>query len=319
MHYYEDKQLDLKEGSKDQNVLPDDTPNTKENYVWELQADLNGLGYAAGKADGWFGPRSREAAAAFQKDAKGTARQEQGGASGPGRTTREEPPVFTGESTGVVNWATAQELQRWKEKRWQRPAPVLVFQIEDVRDRLPTNPQRSSQVRSPSDIDRLVLHCTDAAPSWGVMDCARYDVGPNHISAQGCPTITYAYFVNADGGVQKCLSHEVVSWHVGDWNYRSLGVVLAYRASGSSAPPPAIQLIAAAELFARLCQTLNLKPEANIVGHRELPGTGYNLDPQGHKILRKECPGLLVDLDDFRRETARRLQTLPATPGGAHA
>jgi N-acetyl-anhydromuramyl-L-alanine amidase AmpD len=319
MHYYEDPQLRLTEGSKDQNVLPSHEPNVPENFVRELQADLNALGYAAGKADGWFGPRTTMAVKTFQQDAKGTVRQEQGSASAPGRTLKEEPPLFKGESTGVVDGATAQELQRWKEKRWQRPSPALIYTVEDIRDRLPINPRLQPRLRRPSDIDRLVLHCTDAAPDWGAMECARYDIGPNHISSQGCPTITYTYFVNADGRVQQCLSHTVVSWHVGDWNYRSLGIVLAYRATGNSAPPPAVQLQAAAELFARLCQTLNLKPNGNVVGHRELPGTGYHLDAQGRKILRKECPGLLVDLDEFRRETARRLQNLATASGGTHA
>jgi len=37
-------------------VLPSQEPIVPENIVRELQADLNALGYAAGKADGWFGP-----------------------------------------------------------------------------------------------------------------------------------------------------------------------------------------------------------------------------------------------------------------------
>ncbi len=319
MHYYENRNLRMAEGSQDQNVPPPHKPDQPENFVRELQADLNSLGYAAGKADGWFGARTLAAVLAFQKDARGTARQEQASALGPGRSLTEAQPPFQGESNGVVDWATAQEVQRWKEKRWQRPVPALSFAVEDIRDSLPLNPRLQPRLRRPGDIDRLVLHCTDAAPSWGALECARYDVGPNHISAKGCPTITYAYFVNADGRVQKCLGHEVVSWHVGDWNFRSLGVVLAYRASGNGSPPPAIQLEAAGELFARLCQTLHLKPETQVVGHRELLGTGYNLDAGGNKILRKECPGKLVDLDEFRRETARRLQKLAAASGGANA
>jgi len=168
----------------------------------------------------------------------------------------------------------------------------------------------SASIRRPGDIQRVVLHCTDAAPSWDVFQCARYDVGPNHISARGCPTITYAYFVNADGSVQKCLSHDTVSWHVGDWNRSSLGVVLAYRASGNTAPPPAIQVATASELFARLCATLSLSPATGVVGHRELLGTGYTIQ-NGMKQLRKECPGLKIDLDEFRQDVARRLALQP--------
>jgi hypothetical protein len=86
-----------------------------------------------------------------------------------------------------VDYTTAQELQRWQEKRWQRPTPALIYTVEDLRDRLPINPHRQAKLRRPSDLDRLVLHCTDGAPTWGVMDCARYDIGPNHISPQGSP------------------------------------------------------------------------------------------------------------------------------------
>jgi len=61
MRYYEDLQLRLQEGSKDQNVVPKAKPNVPDNYVRDLQQDLNALGYAAGKADGWFGSRTTKA------------------------------------------------------------------------------------------------------------------------------------------------------------------------------------------------------------------------------------------------------------------
>jgi hypothetical protein len=155
-----------------------------------------------------------------------------------------------------------------------------------------------------------VFYFTDASPSWGAFECAEYDVNPNHISRQGCPTITYAYFVNADGLVQKCLSRTIVSWHVGDWNFRSLGVALAYRASGNPEPPPNVQLEAASDLFARVCLGLGLEPLANVRGHRELFGTGYILDSRGQPLYRKSCPGWKVDLEEFRQETARRLERI---------
>jgi N-acetyl-anhydromuramyl-L-alanine amidase AmpD len=312
MRYYNDPQVRLQEGSKDQNVIPKTSPNVPDNYVRDLQQDLNALGYAAGKADGWFGSGTLEAVRRFQQDAGGTVRQAQGSAAGAGRQYNEDHPIYSGGVTGVVDQATAQELQRWKEKRWQRPITAKPYAEEDIRARLPINPNRTPRIRRPSDIDRLVLHCTDAPPSWGVFKCAEYDINPNHISPEGCPTITYAYFVNADGLVQKCLSKDVVSWHVGEWNLRSLGVALAYRATGNSEPPPHVQLEAASELFARLCLTLGLQPKPNVVGHRELWGTGYNFDTQGVKRYRKECPGWRVNLDEFRQETARCLARLKA-------
>lgn len=313
MRYYEDLQLRLQEGSKDQNVVPKAKPNVPDNYVRDLQQDLNALGYAAGKADGWFGSRTLEAVKRFQKDASGKLRQEQESALGDGRQFEEDPPLYSRGETGVVEHNTALEVQRWKEKRWQRPIARTLYVEEDIRGRLPINPNRTPAIRRPNEIDRLVLHCTDAPQSWGADDCAEYDVGPNHISAKGCPTITYAYFVNSDGLVQKCLSKDIVSWHVGNWNRRSLGVALAYRATGNLESPPSTQLEAAGELFARLCLTLGLQPASNVVGHRELSGTGYVVDAQGVKRYRKECPGSKVNLDEFRQETIRRLAQLKAS------
>lgn len=291
-----------------QNVRPIAGPNLPDNSLRDLQNDLNTLGYAAGEADGLFGKLTLAAVRSFQQDARGTLRQEQSG-----KQLTEDPPLYTGGVTGVVDEATALEIQRWKQKRWQRPRR-LALAVEDVRSRLPINPRLTPRIRRPSDIDRLVLHCTDAPPTWNVFKCAEYDVHPNHISAKGCPTITYTYFVNADGSVQKCLSHDVVSWHAGEWNTRGLGVVLAYRATGNSAPPPRDQLEAASELFARLCATFGLQAPANVVGHRELLNTGYTLDANGRKHLRKECPGMLIDLDEFRQEIGRRAAGLANSP-----
>lgn len=309
MQYFDDPQLKLLVGSKDENVQPEAMPNVPDNYVFDLQHDLNALGYAAGKADGWFGNRTGKAVIRFQQDAGKTSRQEQRSALNPGKQFEEDPPMYTGRATGIVDQITAMEVQRWKNKRWQRPSRTTAFEVEDIRTSLPINPNRTPCIRRPSEVEYLVLHCTDASPSWTAFDCARYDVNPNHISQKGCPTITYTYFVNADGSIQKCLSHDVVSWHAGDWNVRSLGVALAYRATENPNPPPIEQLEAASELFARLCQTFGLRSEVNIKGHRELYGTGHRIDEQGNIVYRKSCPGHKVDLNEFRRETARRLTT----------
>jgi hypothetical protein len=162
--------------------------------------------------------------------------------------------------------------------------------------------------RAPAGIDTVVLHCT-AMPRWNVWDVARYHVGPNHISPDGCPTIGYAYFVEPDGLMYACLSHDVRAWHVGPWNERSIGVCLAYDAG--PAAPPERQLVAAAELCAMLAGELHLVAD-RVLGHRELEGTGYTVE-NGNVVLRKECPGLAIDMDRFRRMVAAALDR-PAGP-----
>ncbi len=179
--------------------------------------------------------------------------------------------------------------------------------LHDISMVLPTNgePER----RDPAGIDTIVLHCT-AMSDWNVWDTARYHTGPNHISPDGCPTIAYAYFVESDGLVYRCLAHDVRSWHAGPWNDRGIGVCLAYDAG--DAPPPDCQLQAAAELCARLVGELGLEP-SRVLGHRELEGSGYTVE-KGRIVMRKECPGLAIDLDSFRRRVEEALKR-PGGPG----
>jgi N-acetyl-anhydromuramyl-L-alanine amidase AmpD len=138
-------------------------------------------------------------------------------------------------------------------------------------------------------------------PGWRLWDVARYHAGPNHMSKEGCPCIAYAYFVERDGAVFKCLPHDARSWHVGPWNERSIGVCLAY--DGGALPPSDEQLAAAADLCAALVSELGLDPN-RVLGHRELPGTGYTT-VDGKVVERKECPGKAIDMSEFRSQVAR--------------
>jgi N-acetylmuramoyl-L-alanine amidase len=183
--------------------------------------------------------------------------------------------------------------------------------VHDISPVLPRN--RPPDLRDPRGIDTVVLHCT-AMRGWNAWDVARYHTGPNHISPDGCPTIGYAYFVERDGLLYQCLTHDVRSWHVGPWNERAIGVCLAYEAE--DAPPPAAQLAAAADLCAWLAASLGL-PSERVLGHRELEGTGYVLEG-GVRVQRKECPGRAVDMDEFRRMVASAMER-PGGPGIGNA
>jgi N-acetyl-anhydromuramyl-L-alanine amidase AmpD len=151
-------------------------------------------------------------------------------------------------------------------------------------------------------------------PDWNAWRTARYHTGPNHISQDGCPTIAYAYFIEPDGLLYRCLSHDVRAWHVGPWNERAIGVCMAYDAGDE--PPPRRQLEAAARVCASLALELGLGPE-RVMGHRELEGTGYVIE-DGRRVERKECPGAAVDMDEFRR-TVSALVESAAGPGVADA
>jgi hypothetical protein len=188
---------------------------------------------------------------------------------------------------------------------------VSVRWLHDISAVLPT--VREPEARDPGGIDTIVLHCT-AMRGWNVWDTARYHTGPNHISPEGCPTVGYAYFVEPDGLLYRCLAPEVRAWHAGPWNGRSIGVCLAYEAG--DAPAPQEQLAAAADLCARLALEHGLSSE-RVLGHRELDGTGFVIE-NGVRVQRKECPGRAVDMDAFRQAVARAMAR-PGGPGVADA
>jgi hypothetical protein len=169
--------------------------------------------------------------------------------------------------------------------------------LHDISAVLPVS--RDPQLRDAAAIDTIVLHCT-AMAGWNVWETARYHTGPNHICEDGCPTIAYAYFVEPDGLLYRCLGRDVRGWHVGPWNDRSIGVCMAYEAGDD--PPPRVQLATAAEICASLAVELGL-PAERVLGHRELEGTGYVIE-DGDEVRCKECPGLAVDMDAFRRSVA---------------
>jgi len=164
-------------------------------------------------------------------------------------------------------------------------------------------------MRPLTDIKRIVVHTTDA--NWSITDLAQYDIGPNHISATGCPAITYADVVMDNGTIFHTLSYREVSWHVGVWNPGSVGIAMMFKCTDpvtkkDTYGPSEKQYISCYDHCAKLCLYLNLTPD-KIVGHRELSGTGWFMF-KGHKKLRKTCPGLKTDMDHLRTKASEVMQ-----------
>jgi peptidoglycan hydrolase-like protein with peptidoglycan-binding domain len=87
-------------------VPPPQQANTPGDYVRDLQADLNGLGYFAGHPDGWFGEDTLAAVRTFQRDTGSAPRQEQGNALADGRRFEETPPPYDEVSRRVRDLAS---------------------------------------------------------------------------------------------------------------------------------------------------------------------------------------------------------------------
>lgn len=184
-----------------------------------------------------------------------------------------------------------------------------MLQIIDISEQLPVNPAGIEiPMRNIDDIEYLVLHCTEK--DWSVWKTAEYHVTPDrnhHIDTKGCPTICYTFFIEKDGRVFQTLDWKIKGWHVGKWNRISLGAVLRYECGENDELLP-VQWEKAVELFAYLANELDISIE-NIVGHRELEETGYYFE-NGKKVLRKECPGLKIDLDLFRKQVQKKINEL---------
>jgi len=181
--------------------------------------------------------------------------------------------------------------------------------IVDVRGTLPLNPDpnRRYALRTLNNIVRIVLHCDDMDAD--LMTIANFDVTPrpdHPISPLGDPGFTYHYFIEKDGTKYFTQDLEEVTWHVGGYNLGSVGICIRYHATGNHNPPPDIQLESVYELITSLCLSLGLEPD-DVVGHRELLGTGYRI-VNGKKVLRKTCPGLLVSMSKTRYTVSMQIQ-----------
>jgi len=90
------------------------------SYVYDLQKDLIKIGYIDGKADGYFGSKSKRAVLRFQRHAKRMYRMKKG--KGNSTAANDVKSItFKQKSDGVVNHITAQEIRLWISTKWVLP------------------------------------------------------------------------------------------------------------------------------------------------------------------------------------------------------
>jgi len=192
------------------------------------------------------------------------------------------------------------------------------MKINNISKDLARHPTKKYKTRLISKIDTIIIHCSDHATATPE-DIARWDITPtyealgkvykNNLSDTGAPGMTYHDFVYANGDAAHCQDYNVVTWHAAGHNTRSLSVCIQYRATGNKKPPTKKCLSKLVRLLTFQCLYLGILPVlGKTKGHRECKGTGFIFDTTGKKKLRKTCPGLLVDLDDMRKQVATRLQ-----------
>ena len=188
--------------------------------------------------------------------------------------------------------------------------------VHDVTHRLPHNPNYPSIPKRLKPATMIVWHCDDAC-NWAVEDLISYDWNPNHISEKGCPCPTYAYYITRDGTVFKTAEENWLTWHVGvseadqkrwqipNWNTIALGICFGHKPSTEPDLTPQ-QYTSGLLLTSEIARRLSIDSQ-NVRGHRELQVTGFNL---ANGQLRKEYPGMGIDLDSVRRNIRNHMYSV---------
>jgi hypothetical protein len=152
-------------------------------------------------------------------------------------------------------------------------------------------------------IDKIVFHCTDA-PSWSPDRLSSFFVDEKEF-----PICSYHYYVMKEY-IYHMVGENVITYHAAPWNSKSVSFSIDYFATEfekMKVAPDMDIMQNAINTATYLCFKFRI---TNIVGHRELQNTGWFFDKQDHKVLRKTCPGLMINLDEFRSDVIRQIQRL---------
>lgn len=145
-------------------------------------------------------------------------------------------------------------------------------------------------------VDGCVIHCTAGPATQTPGQIARY-----HVESKKWPSIAYHYLIGPDGTVYRTLPEVLVGWHAHQFSRHMIAVSMIYM--GGNVPPPKAQLAAAAMMCADICLRYSVD-SSQVFGHRELKGSGWIaklVNGVWRHLLRKVCPGMRVDLNEFRK------------------
>ncbi|WP_456275664.1 peptidoglycan recognition protein family protein [Bacillus sp. AK128] len=161
------------------------------------------------------------------------------------------------------------------------------MEIIDKRNSLPTHPSKRYRRRSLTAIKNIAIHHS-ATTTGSAESFARY-----HVNTLEWPGIAYHYVVDKDGTISHCHDLEVVSYHVGNSNYRAVGICMVgdFRTQQLTEA----QKTATQNLVLTLLDVLTIEV-ADVWGHQEFPGYEW-----------KPCPS--INMGNFRSELLARNQT----------
>lgn len=151
-------------------------------------------------------------------------------------------------------------------------------------------------------VDRLVLHCTDKE-GWTPERLSRFAIEERQFSI-----CSYHYYIQPDT-IWHMVGHNVITPHAAPFNKHSLAVSMDFAATNWESlkiPINPDTYHNAITTLAYLALLFGVRP-VKIVGHRELPGTGFFMK-QDIKVLRKTCPGLTIDMKMVRFLVTKKIQ-----------
>lgn len=152
-------------------------------------------------------------------------------------------------------------------------------------------------------IDHIILHTAASKDGNRPVDAGVERIRAYHIRGRGWSEIGYHYVVRFDGKVEKGRSEAIPGAGVAGFNAHTIHVCLS--GHGDLAAPTPEQWDSAVRIVALLCARYKLPVVANpnrVLGHREV--WYHRLVP---KVIRKTCPGKLVDMAQFRRDVVGRV------------
>lgn len=180
--------------------------------------------------------------------------------------------------------------------------------LKDMREVNAINTKMKILTRQESKIKRVVFHCTDA-DGWTPERLNRF-----FLEERKFPTCGYHFYVQKDV-IFQMVSANVVSYHAGGHNSDSISFSIDFPAGQYEklkikCPDEVYQQ--AVKVAGYLCLKYKVPPAPDLlVGHRELLGSGFVFINSDHtkRQLMKTCPGLTIDLDVFRKDVVKFIQS----------
>lgn len=96
--------------------------------------------------------------------------------------------------------------------------------VVDLRTRLPTRGEARYEKRDPAYVDTVIFHwASDTVRDYTPLEIAQYQTGPSSYIA--FPEIAYHFMITWNGTIYFLNDLDERTWHAGDWNTRSIGVL----------------------------------------------------------------------------------------------